>query len=64
MATVRILVRHDGSGWRIASPEHELDRTLKSMGFLPINPPSTLLGIGSLFYVDPQVKFFRTVCPA
>ena len=27
MATVRILVRHDGSGWRIASPEHELDTT-------------------------------------
>ncbi|HEX5866921.1 MAG TPA: hypothetical protein VFY72_04395 [Beijerinckiaceae bacterium] len=44
--------------------EHELDKTLKGMGFLPINPPSTLLRVGSLFYVDPQVKFFRTVCRA
>lgn len=25
MTTVRILVRHDGAGWRIASPGHELD---------------------------------------
>ncbi len=23
--TVRILVRHDGTGWRIASPEHKFD---------------------------------------
>jgi len=46
------------------SSEHELDKTLKGMGFLPVNPPSTLLGIGSLFHVDPGVKFFRTVCRA
>jgi hypothetical protein len=46
------------------SPEHELDQTLKGMGFLPVNPPSTLLGMGSLFHVDPNVKFFRTVCRA
>lgn len=25
MTTVRILVRHDGSGWRIASPGRDLD---------------------------------------
>lgn len=25
MTTVRILVRHDGAGWRIASPERDLD---------------------------------------
>src|SRR5829696_8628921 len=46
------------------SPDHELDKTLKEMGFLPVNPPSNLLGIGSLFHVDPKVKFFRTVCRA
>src|SRR5215218_6431877 len=46
------------------SPDHELDKTLKEMGFLPVNPPSNLLGIGSLFHVDPKVKLFRTVCRA
>jgi hypothetical protein len=46
------------------SPDHELEKTLKEMGFLPVNPPSNLLGIGSLFHVDPKVKFFRTVCRA
>lgn len=25
MTTVRILVRHDGAGWRIASPGHDLE---------------------------------------
>ena len=44
-------------------PDHELDKTLKEMGFLPVNPPSNLLGIDSLFHVDPKEFFGRSAAP-
>jgi hypothetical protein len=39
-------------------------RTMRGLGFLPIMPPSKLVSVGSLYYVDPQARFFRTVCHA
>jgi hypothetical protein len=42
--------------------EDELNHTLRSLGYLPITPPSNLMNLGSLYYVDPDVKFFKTLC--
>src|SRR5262245_59189116 len=42
--------------------EDELNDTLRSLGYLPITPPSNLLNLGSLYYVDSDVKFFKTLC--
>jgi hypothetical protein len=44
--------------------DHQLTGTLRSLGYLPINPPSNLMNLGSLYYVDPEVKFFKTICTA
>jgi hypothetical protein len=41
-----------------------LSRTLRGLGFLPNTLPSNLVSVGSLYYVDPQVRFFKTVCHA
>ena len=40
----------------------ELNATLRSLGYLPVTPPSNLLNLGSLYYVDSDVKFFKTLC--
>src|SRR5262245_9008954 len=40
----------------------ELSATLRSLCYLPITPPSNLLSLGSLYYVDSDVKFFKTLC--
>jgi len=40
----------------------QLDNTLRAMGFFPINPPNNLISLGSLYHVDSNVQFFRTVC--
>jgi len=40
----------------------QLNSDLRSLGYLPITPPSNLLNLGSLYYVDPDVKFFKTLC--
>ncbi|MGA8825085.1 MAG: hypothetical protein WB613_19885 [Pseudolabrys sp.] len=40
----------------------ELNNTLRSLGYLPITPPSNLMSLGSLYYVDSDVKFFQTLC--
>src|SRR6478752_8526075 len=44
--------------------DQQLSGALRSLGYLPINPPSNLMNLGSLYYVDPQVKFFKTICTA
>lgn len=40
----------------------QLNNDLRSLGYLPITPPSNLLNLGSLYYVDPDVRFFKTLC--
>ena len=41
-----------------------LDDTLREYGFVPINPPSNLMNVGSLYYVDSKVKDFKAICHA
>src|SRR5260370_35304541 len=44
--------------------EDPLGDTLRNYGFVPINPPSNLMNVGSLYYVDSRVKDFRAICNA
>jgi hypothetical protein len=37
---------------------------LRLYGFVPINPPSNLMNVGSLYYVDSEVKDFKAICHA
>ena len=41
-----------------------LGDTLRQYGFVPINPPSNLMNVGSLYYVDAAVKDFKAICHA
>ncbi len=41
-----------------------LGDTLRQYGFVPINPPSNLMNVGSLYYVDSAVKDFKAICHA
>ena len=41
-----------------------LGDTLRNYGYVPINPPSNLMNVGSLYYVDSRVKDFRAICNA
>jgi hypothetical protein len=41
-----------------------LGDTLLRYGFVPINPPSNLMNVGSLYYVDSKVKDFKAICNA
>lgn len=39
-----------------------LDGVLRDMGFYPVNPPSTLVGLGSLYNVSADGRNYTTVC--
>lgn len=41
-----------------------LGDTLRAYGFVPINPPSNLMNVGSLYYVDAGVRDFKAICHA
>lgn len=48
-----------------ARPSNDpLGDKLRSMGFYPIEPPSTLMDVGSLYYVDAGARDFRAICYA
>jgi hypothetical protein len=49
--------------WTMPSPD-PLGDTLRGYGFVPINPPSNLMTVGSLYYVDSRVTAFTTICSA
>lgn len=62
-ALVLIALFVPGAWYLTSRPsEDQLNYSLKSYGYLPINPPSNLMSLGSLYYVDPDVRFFKTVC--
>ena len=62
-ALVLIALFVPGAWYLTSRPsEDQLNDSLKSYGYLPINPPSNLMSLGSLYYVDPDVRFFKTVC--
>jgi len=44
--------------------EDPLGDKLRSFGFFPIEPPSTLMDVGSLYYVDAGARDFRAICYA
>jgi hypothetical protein len=50
--------------WTTSRSEDPLGDTLRNYGFVPINPPSNLMNVGSLYYVDSRVKDFRAICNA
>jgi hypothetical protein len=41
-----------------------LDDTMREYQFRRINPPSNLLTLGTLYYVDPAGKSYTVICPA
>src|SRR5262245_41183854 len=62
-AIVLIATAVPGAWYFTSHPsEDELNDTLRSLGYLPITPPSNLMNLGSLYYVDSNVKFFKTLC--
>jgi hypothetical protein len=62
-ALVLIALFVPGAWYLTSRPsEDQLNDSLKSYGYLPINPPSNLMSLGSLYYVDSDVRFFKTVC--
>jgi hypothetical protein len=46
------------------SGDDPLGDTLRGYGFVPIKPPSNLMNVGSLYYVDAEVKDFKAICDA
>ncbi|MBR0692936.1 hypothetical protein [Bradyrhizobium lablabi] len=42
----------------------QLGDTLREYGFIPKNPPTTLMTVGSLYYIDPDAKRFTPICVA
>ena len=42
----------------------QLGDTLREYGFIPKNPPTTLMTVGSLYYVDSEAKHFFPICIA
>jgi hypothetical protein len=47
--------------WRPGATD-PLGQTLRDYGFLPIKPASNLMRVGSLYYVDAEVKDFKAIC--
>jgi hypothetical protein len=53
------------AAYYITTPSNDpLGDTLRGYGFVPINPPSNLMTVGSLYYVDSKVRDFTTICIA
>jgi hypothetical protein len=42
----------------------QLGDTLREYGFIPKNPPTTLMTLGSIYYVDAEAKHFFPICIA
>ena len=40
----------------------QLGDTLREYGFIPTTPPTTLMTVGSLYYVDSEAKHFFPIC--
>ena len=53
------------AAYYLTTPSNDpLGDTLRGYGFVPINPPSNLMTVGSLYYVDSKVRDFTTICTA
>src|SRR5882724_5001286 len=47
-----------------SASDDALHRTLRTFGFLPLALPNKLMSVGSLYYVDSDVRFFKAICHA
>jgi hypothetical protein len=63
-ATVTTVAIPAAAYYLTSHSEDPLGDMLGPYGFLPINPPSNLMDVGSLYYVDSKVKDFRAICNA
>jgi hypothetical protein len=63
-ATVMTVAVPSAAYYSTLPGDDPLGDTLRQYGFEPINPPSTLLHVGSLYYVDSEVKEFTAICHA
>ncbi|MCA1457609.1 hypothetical protein I6F35_31190 [Bradyrhizobium sp. BRP22] len=65
LAAVAVTVAVPAGAFYLTRPsEDPLGDTLRGYGFVPINPPSNLMEVGSLYYVDAEVKEFKAICHA
>src|SRR6202022_1391357 len=65
LAAVVTTVAVPAGAYYLTAPGNDpLGDTLRGYGFVPINPPSNLMNVGSLYYVDSKVKEFTTICNA
>ena len=44
--------------------DDQLEDTLRELGFIPNNPPSTLMSVGSLYFVNHEGRHFYPICVA
>ena len=62
-----ILVGVPAAAYLTGAVDYSTDRLaleLRAEGFLPITPPSNLMNLGSLYYVDRGVHHFTEICAA
>ncbi|MBR0715708.1 hypothetical protein [Bradyrhizobium liaoningense] len=65
LAAIGMTVAAPLAAYYETSPSDDpLGDTLRQYGFQPINPPSNLMSVGSLYYVDAKVKDFKAICHA
>src|SRR5258708_7649179 len=63
-ATVTTVAIPAAAYYLTSHKEDPLGDMLGEYGFAPISPPSNLMNVGSLYYVDSQAKDFRAICNA
>ncbi|MGY3617655.1 hypothetical protein [Bradyrhizobium sp. USDA 10063] len=63
-ATVATVAVPSAAYYLTRPSEDPLGDTLRRYSFVPINPPSNLMEVGSLYYVDAEVKEFKAICHA
>ena len=65
LASAAAVLAVPSAAYYITIPSNDpLGDTLRGYGFVPINPPSNLMTVGSLYYVDSKVRDFTTICTA
>jgi hypothetical protein len=65
LATMMVGMAVPGAAYYWTKPSSDpLDDTLRAYNFRRINPPSNLMTVGALYYVDPAGKTYTSICPA
>jgi hypothetical protein len=63
VATMTAVVAVPAAAYYLSSGDEDpLSNTLRGYGFVPIKPPSNLMKVGSLYYVDAAVRDFKAIC--